>query len=48
MENNYLTMIFNNKNFVDASSAIKKYGYKMYKIRNNNDVSKDDVNEIRC
>ncbi len=46
MENNYLTMIFNNKNFVDASSAIKKYGYKMYRIRNNSDVSREDVNII--
>ena len=46
IENNYLTMIFNNKNFVDASSTITKYGYKLYRIRNNSDISTSDVNQI--
>lgn len=46
IENNYLTMIFNNKNFVDASSVITKHGYKLYKIRNSSDISTSDVNQI--
>ena len=44
VENNYLTMIFNNKNFVDASSAISKKGYKLYRIAKNCDISKSDIN----
>ena len=32
IENNYLTMIFNNKNFVDASSAIKKMDINFIKF----------------
>jgi len=43
IEHNYLTMIFSNKNFVDASSAISKNGYKLYKIAKNCDISKDDM-----
>lgn len=45
-ENNYLTMIFNNKRFVDASSAIKKYGYKLYQIRKKEDLSIEDINSL--
>lgn len=43
IENNYLTMIFSNKNFVDASSAISKNGYKLYKIAKNCDMSNEDM-----
>ncbi len=46
IENNYLTMIFNNRNFVDAASALKKYGYKMYKIRKSDDFTYSEVEEI--
>lgn len=42
----YLKMIFNNKNFVDASSAIQKNGYKLYKISKKTDMSKDDINSL--
>ena len=43
IENNYLTMIFSNKNFVDASSAISKNGYKLYKIAKSCNISKEDM-----
>ena len=43
VENNYLTMIFSNKNFVDASSAIKKNGYKLYKISKKSEMTKTDI-----
>jgi len=46
MENNYLTMIFNNKNFVDASSALKKFGYKMYRISKDSDLCYYQVNQL--
>ena len=46
IENNYLTMIFSNKNFVDASSAITKNGFKLYKIAKNSDINKDDINVL--
>ena len=46
LENNYLTMIFNNKNFVDAASALKKYGYRMYKIRRSDDFTYSEIEEI--
>ena len=43
IENNYLTMIFSSKNFVDASSAISKNGYKLYKIAKSCDMSNEDM-----
>ena len=38
---NYLTMIENDKKFIDASSAIKNSGYKLYKIAQKTEITKD-------
>ena len=46
VQNNYLTMIFNNKNFVDASSAIRKFGYKMYRISRDPEFSFSEINQL--
>lgn len=43
---NYLTMIENDKKFIDASSAIKNSGYKLYKIAQKTEITKDDINII--
>ena len=42
----YLKMIFNNKNFVDAASAIQRKGYKLYKISKKTEMTKDDINAL--
>lgn len=46
VDNDYLKLIFNSKNFVDASSAINKNGYKLYKISKNSDISKEHINAL--
>ena len=42
-DSNYLTNLKGSKNFVDASSAIKKQGYKLYRLSKPSEISKDDV-----
>lgn len=46
IDNDYLKLIFNSKNFVDASSAINKNGYKLYKISKKCDISKEHINAL--
>lgn len=41
--NNYLENIFNNKNFVDASSCLKNNGYKLYVISKPSEITKRDI-----
>ena len=44
-QNNYLELLFkNNKNYVDASKAITKKGYKLYNICNKCKYDKNDIN----
>ena len=42
----YLKMIFKNKQYVDASSAIQKSGYKLYYINNDTTYTKEDINNL--
>ena len=48
-DNNYLSYIFRKTLYTDASSGIKKSGYKIYKINNNNfsnKINNDIINKI--
>lgn len=44
--NDYLTKICLNKNYVDASASVKKNGYKIYTISNKNEYNSMNYNEF--